>query len=97
MAPITANPIDAAINTHGNGDHWFGNELLPAAVPIYASRAPRDRGHARRAPAAVHVLFNELDLARGVRRVRRARIAPVRLRGVTVRLPTETFDDRLRR
>ena len=31
------SPIDAAMNTHGNGDHCFGNELLPAGAEIYAT------------------------------------------------------------
>ena len=40
MAPIVQrNPIDAAMNTHSNPDHCFGNELLPTATEIYASRA----------------------------------------------------------
>ncbi len=30
-------PIRTAVNTHGNGDHWFGNELLPADVSIVAA------------------------------------------------------------
>src|SRR6059036_2605083 len=38
MRPITkAQPIDAAVNTHGNGDHCFGNEALGAQVDIYAT------------------------------------------------------------
>src|SRR5690348_5387649 len=38
MRPITvAQPIDAAINTHGNGDHCFGSGALAADTAIYAS------------------------------------------------------------
>ena len=45
MRPVTErSPIDAAMNTHGNGDHCFGNELLPAGAEIYATA-----GAARRA------------------------------------------------
>jgi cyclase len=40
MTPVLdAHPIDAALNTHSNPDHCFGNELLPAATEIYASAA----------------------------------------------------------
>ena len=40
MAPVTERaPIDAALNTHANPDHCFGNELLPTATEIYASAA----------------------------------------------------------
>jgi glyoxylase-like metal-dependent hydrolase (beta-lactamase superfamily II) len=38
MAPVTAgSPIRHAVNTHGNGDHCFGNELLDPAVRIWAA------------------------------------------------------------
>src|SRR3954449_5330160 len=38
MRPVTdRSPIDAAMNTHGNGDHCFGNELLPDSTEIYAT------------------------------------------------------------
>jgi glyoxylase-like metal-dependent hydrolase (beta-lactamase superfamily II) len=40
MTPVTrSRPIDALVNTHGNGDHCFGNALLPAGTTIYASSA----------------------------------------------------------
>src|SRR5437588_5016091 len=30
MGSITGrHPISQAMNTHGNGDHWFGNQLVP--------------------------------------------------------------------
>src|SRR5882757_5310373 len=38
MGPVTrTQPIDAAINTHGNGDHCFGNGALPGETAIYAT------------------------------------------------------------
>ena len=62
MAPVTdANPIAQAFNTHGNGDHWFGNALLPDGIPIVASAAAIEDMHAAPA-AAVNLLFNGLDL-----------------------------------
>ena len=90
MAPITdSRPIGQAFNTHGNGDHWFGNELLPTASrswpapPRSRTCAPRRRGGAR--------AVNELDLgpefeAFAERAMRRFDFA-----SVTERLPTETF------
>ena len=43
MAPVTADhPIDAAMNTHANPDHCFGNELLPRSTEIYSSQATAD-------------------------------------------------------
>jgi glyoxylase-like metal-dependent hydrolase (beta-lactamase superfamily II) len=40
LAAVTdGRPIAAAMNTHGNGDHCFGNQLLPHDIPLYATRA----------------------------------------------------------
>jgi glyoxylase-like metal-dependent hydrolase (beta-lactamase superfamily II) len=40
MRPLThTRPIDALINTHGNGDHCFGNQLIPENTAIYATHA----------------------------------------------------------
>ncbi|HVV12253.1 MBL fold metallo-hydrolase [Amycolatopsis sp.] len=47
MAAVTTKrPLSAAVNTHGNGDHCFGNSLLPADAPIYAAPATAHRMHA---------------------------------------------------
>ena len=38
MRPLLArSPLSGAFNTHGNGDHCYGNQLLPEALPIYAT------------------------------------------------------------
>ena len=91
MGPITdQHPIGQAFNTHGNGDHWYGNQLLPDNIPIVAStNAIEDMRAAP--PAAVHVLFNQLDLgpefdAFAQRTMRRFDFA-----SVIERLPTESF------
>ena len=80
MRPITdQHPIGQAFNTHGNGDHWFGNELLPDGIPIVASaRAIEDMRDVP--PSAVNMLINELDLGPEFERFRRAHAAEVRLR-----------------
>ncbi len=45
MEPLMAGrPLTDAVNTHGNGDHCFGNELLPPTTRIHA------------APEAAHTL-----------------------------------------
>ncbi|MGI3198394.1 MBL fold metallo-hydrolase [Streptomyces sp. GLT-R25] len=37
LAPVTvAAPIATVVNTHGNGDHWFGNQLVAQAEIIAA-------------------------------------------------------------
>jgi cyclase len=92
MDPITQkHPIGQAFNTHGNGDHWFGNELLPDGIPIVASaRAIEDMRNVP--PSAVDMLFNELDLgpefdAFAARTLRKFDFA-----SVTERLPTQAFE-----
>ena len=40
MEPVIgSSPIGAAINTHGDADHCWGNQLLPADARIYATSA----------------------------------------------------------
>jgi len=94
MQPLTdANPIGQAFNTHGNGDHWFGNSLLPPDIPIVASAGAIEDMCA--APAsAVNVLFNQLDLgpefdAFAARTMRKFDFA-----SVIERLPSESFEGR---
>lgn len=94
MDPITEkHPIGQAFNTHGNGDHWYGNELLPDNIPIVASTGAVEVMKSS-PPNAVHLLFNEVDLgpefeAFAERNMRRFDFA-----SVTGRLPTDTFQKR---
>lgn len=40
LAPVLADaPLTHAVNTHGNGDHWFGNAELRADVEVVAAAA----------------------------------------------------------
>ncbi len=94
MAPVTGrSPIEQAFNTHGNGDHWFGNSLLPDDIPIFASAGAIEDMKAVPA-AAVNMLFNQLDLgpefeAFAERSMRRFDFA-----SVVERLPTASFEGR---
>lgn len=94
MEPVTRrSPIEQAFNTHGNGDHWFGNSLLPDGIPIVATAGAIEDMKAAPA-AAVNVLFNELDLgpeftAFAERNMRRFDFA-----SVIERLPTKSFEGR---
>ncbi len=36
-------PITQLLNTHGDGDHWYGNGELPFSVKIYASAAAAEQ------------------------------------------------------
>ena len=91
-----------AMNTHGNGDHCFGNELLPTASPIYAPARGRATRCARRRRAPSHALFNELDLgpefdafaqrAHAAVRLRRASSCACRRRRSRARLDLQVGD-----
>ncbi len=43
FAPLTRRaPIATVVNTHGNGDHWFGNQLVAHAQVIAAQASLAD-------------------------------------------------------
>jgi cyclase len=92
MRPVTdRHPIGQAVNTHGNGDHWFGNQLLPDGIPIVASSAAVEEMRTV-TPKLLHTLFHELDLgpefdAYAARTMRRFEFEPIE-----ERLPTESFN-----
>jgi cyclase len=92
MAPVTErNPIEQAMNTHGNGDHWFGNSLLPDGIPIVASAAAIE--DMRAAPAAaVHALFNQIDLGPEFDAFAAQTMRKFDFASVKERLPTESFE-----
>ena len=92
MAPITdQNPIGQAFNTHGNGDHWYGNELLPENIPILASAGAVEVMKAS-PPNAVHMLFNEIDLGPEFEAFAKRNMRRFDFASVTGRLPTDTFE-----
>lgn len=46
MLPVAEGvdaPITRLLNTHGDGDHWYGNGELPYSVKIYASAAAAEQ------------------------------------------------------
>jgi glyoxylase-like metal-dependent hydrolase (beta-lactamase superfamily II) len=91
MAPITdTRPIGQAFNTHGNGDHWYGNELLPDGIPIVATAGALELMRAS-PPHAVHALFNEVDLGPEFDAFAQGNMRRFDFASVTQRLPTDTF------
>lgn len=43
FADLSASaPIETLVNTHGNGDHWFGNELLAEKRIVASAETLRD-------------------------------------------------------
>lgn len=97
MKTITErDPIAQAINTHGNGDHWFGNQLLPDGIPIVASAAALAEMQAV-PPAFTKLLFFELDLGPEFEQFAEQTFRRFDLAEIEPRLPTEAFSGRCER
>jgi glyoxylase-like metal-dependent hydrolase (beta-lactamase superfamily II) len=91
MAAITdEKPIAAAINTHGDGDHWFGNAALPEDARIHAPRRALKTMH-ELSPQAFGAML-DADVSQDLRDFMGRMFAPYRWDGPT-RYPTDVFDD----
>ncbi|MFV0308649.1 MAG: MBL fold metallo-hydrolase [Desertimonas sp.] len=91
FAPHTASaPIDVVVNTHANGDHCYGNELVADAEIIATTAAAGEMVEVP--PALLHTLNTTPgevgDLFRGF-------FGDFHFEGITPTLPTRTFDGRL--
>ena len=84
------SPIAQAMNTHGNGDHYFGNELLPDNIPIYATAAATEEMRAA-PPALLHQLFNEIDLGPEFDAYAARTLRKFRFDDIEARLPDHQF------
>jgi cyclase len=97
---LEAAPIAQVVNTHSDGDHWFGNQLIGAATIIAtqaAARAMRNHGPGQmRALLAAAVLFRAM---RGDWRVAAdyfdGMMRPFDFSKITPVLPTATFSGKM--
>ena len=97
MRPISeSHPIDAAVNTHANGDHCYGNQLLPGSTTIYGTPTAVEEMQIA-APALVHWLFKTPDDSKDPAFVEWAgeNFAPFRFDDIELRVPSELFEGRL--
>jgi len=111
MAPLVDRaPIRTLVNTHGDGDHWWGNELVEARQIIATEAAAahemrevkpgamvalRGLGSALAAAGRSPVRYPARDSLRASGRFLRGWTAPYRHRGITLTRPTRTFSGRL--
>ncbi|MEM7408940.1 MAG: MBL fold metallo-hydrolase [Myxococcota bacterium] len=91
-----AASIDVLVNTHANGDHCYGNELVEGAV-ILASEACAEE-ISEVPPALLAEMVKNADAfgEPGASFVRHA-FGPFQFEGITVTPPTETFRGEVRR
>lgn len=83
-------PISTLVNTHANGDHWYGNQLVPG-VEIIASSAT-----AHEMPDVPPSMLDALNRAPGeVGELFRGFFGAFDFSGIEPTLPTRTFDGRL--
>ena len=97
MRPIVAaSPIRYAVNTHGNGDHCYGNELLAADTEIWA--APEATTHMRAEPPALIAGMLTADLEPDLRAYLHRAFGRFEFIGIHQLLPdhTLTADSELR-
>lgn len=88
LAPVTdAAPVSTVVNTHGNGDHWFGNQLVAQAEIIAARGSLTDMRQV--GPAEMRALTSA-DTAAG--RFARRIFGRFDYSGVRPVLPHRVFD-----
>jgi glyoxylase-like metal-dependent hydrolase (beta-lactamase superfamily II) len=92
-ATPAAARIDVLVNTHANGDHCYGNELVPGAR-ILASRACAEE-MAAVPPELLAGLMDHADQLGPAGEMLRSVFAPFDFRGITPTPPTETFEGTL--
>jgi cyclase len=94
MRPVTdRHPIDAAMNTHANGDHCFGNQLLPSTAEIYATAAAA--AEMPEAPPQALDALKRADLGPEFRRYIGDIFGPFAFEDIELRPPTSPFEGRL--
>lgn len=93
MKSITkAQPIDTLVNTHANGDHCYGNELVPERAEIYATVAAAEE--MTEVPPARLVAMKESEDPE-VREFAQYAFGAFEIEEVEGRAPDRTFTDSL--
>jgi glyoxylase-like metal-dependent hydrolase (beta-lactamase superfamily II) len=96
MRAITErHPIDAAMNTHGNGDHCFGNQLLPAEARLYATAGATELMQETPPPLLDGMLANADALGPEFAAFVRERFGRFSFADIELREPETTFEGRL--
>jgi cyclase len=87
------HPIQSVVNTHGNGDHCYGNQLVPSEAEIYSSQAATEDMEA--VPPALMQALKEYDLGEDLNAFVNYAFGPFRFDDIEFRPPTQTFSGTL--
>ncbi|OMC49403.1 hypothetical protein A5745_06905 [Mycobacterium sp. IS-2888] len=94
---ISRAPIRHVINTHSNGDHWWGNSLMPREATIITSQASRDAMN-RESPRELTLIQKALAAGKWLPgpigadcRFGARNFAPYEFSRVRLRWPDQTF------
>ena len=91
MAAVTRTaPIGTLVNTHANGDHCYGNELVDGAEIIASAATAHEMGEV---PPAMLAALNRAEGEVGA--LFRHFFGSFEFEGIEVRMPTRTFEGRL--
>jgi cyclase len=93
-AEVAAGHVDVLVNTHGDGDHFWGNQLLASSRIIATTRAALDmRGAAT--PAQIEALLAAEATSGNRDAFLRSFFAGLDFTDLVPTFPTETFDGSL--
>jgi cyclase len=93
MAPITTSaPVETLVNTHANGDHCYGNQLVTGAEVIASAASAAEM---EALPPSALALMTELDLGEAGNRYVQAAFGPFDFDGIEAPSPDRTFSGEL--
>jgi len=89
----SAVSIDILVNTHSNGDHWFGNQLVQGAEIIASESAAEEMRE--RPPKIVAEIMRNTDTMGELGSFYKQIYSPFKFDDITPVFPTRTFRKRL--
>jgi glyoxylase-like metal-dependent hydrolase (beta-lactamase superfamily II) len=93
MAPITAtDPIEVLVNTHANGDHCYGNQLVTGAEVVASAASAAEM---ESLPPTALSLMTSLDLGDAANRYVQDAFGPFHFDDIEPPHPDRTFSGRL--
>lgn len=92
---VGAERIGTLVNTHANGDHTFGNRLVPGATIVASARTAHEM-QTEASPEMLAQILRSADALGEAGRFLKEKFGPFHFDGIALRLPDRTFDGALR-